>query len=59
VAGVGDYNGDGIDDVLWRSDTGQMSDWLGRSDGGFTVNDSHAATVVSTNWHPEPPLHLV
>jgi hypothetical protein len=59
VAAVGDYNGDGIDDVFWRSDTGQLSDWLGQTNGGFTINDAHAATFASISWHPEPPVHFV
>jgi hypothetical protein len=39
VLGTGDFNGDGIDDLLWRQDgTGHMLDWLGNSSGGFTSN---------------------
>ena len=51
VAGVGDFNGDGRDDILWRSDAGQMSDWLGQPNGGFTPNDANAFATVPTNWH--------
>jgi len=51
VVGVGDFNGDGRDDILWRSNTGQLSNWLGQANGGFTPNDANAFTTVPTNWH--------
>jgi hypothetical protein len=50
VPGVGDFNGDGQDDVLWRSDAGALSDWLSGAEGSFAVNDANALTTVSTNW---------
>ena len=51
VVAVGDYNGDGRDDILWRNTNGQLSDWLGNANGGFTPNDANASTNVPTNWH--------
>ena len=45
-----DFNGDGIDDVLWRSAAGELSNWLGTASGGFTNNDANAFNVVSTDW---------
>jgi Ca2+-binding RTX toxin-like protein len=50
VAGTGDFNGDGKDDILWRSEAGELSDWLGDADGGFTDNAANAFTGVPTNW---------
>ena len=50
VAGTGDFNGDGRDDILWRNDDGQLSNWLGQADGGFTPNNANAAASVSTAW---------
>src|SRR4029078_3883644 len=51
VVGTGDFNGDGKDDVLWRSNTGQLSDWLGKANGGFTTNDANALVNVPTSWN--------
>ena len=51
VAGTGDFNGDGRDDVLWRNDNGALSNWLGSDTGGFVINDANAFRQVATNWH--------
>jgi hypothetical protein len=50
VQGIGDFNGDGRSDILWRNDSGQVSDWLGQSDGSFIGNDTNALTSFSTSW---------
>ena len=47
VAGTGDFNGDGRDDILWRHQSGQIANWLGLSDGGFLSNTSASA---GTDW---------
>ena len=49
VLGAGDFNGDGRADILWRSADGTIADWLGRTDGGFTVNPASIITV-SNQW---------
>ncbi|MFN2472885.1 MAG: hypothetical protein ABR588_03035, partial [Sphingomicrobium sp.] len=59
VAAVGDYNGDGRDDILWRNSGGQLSDWLANGSGGFAGNDANAFTSVATSWHVQPELGLV
>ncbi|WP_374147049.1 FG-GAP-like repeat-containing protein [Sphingomonas sp. 28-63-12] len=51
IAAVGDFDGDGRSDILWRNVGGTISNWLGRADGGFTVNDAAASAAVPTNWH--------
>ncbi|HEV2043853.1 MAG TPA: VCBS repeat-containing protein, partial [Sphingomicrobium sp.] len=51
VAGTGDFNGDGRDDILWRNENGTVSNWLGTAAGGFTPNDANAARFVPTAWH--------
>ena len=57
VADVGDFNGDGKDDVTWRNDDGRFTQWLARSDGsgGFTSNDANAMTGVPGAWHVQSP----
>ena len=54
---VGDFNGDGKDDVTWRNDDGRFTEWLARSDGsgGFTSNDANAMTGVPGAWHVQSP----
>jgi len=59
IAGTGDYNGDGREDILWRSDSGALSDWLANANGGFTVNDANAHAQVSTDWHIQAHDYLI
>ena len=59
VVAVGDYNGDGRDDILWRNSNGQLSDWLGNANGGFTPNDANAGTSVVTTWHVQPEAFIL
>lgn len=60
IAEIGDFNGDGVDDILWRNTNGQVTEWLGNANGngGFTDNSAHASTSLATSWHVEPD-HLV
>lgn len=51
VAGVGDFNGDGVSDILWRNDDGTVTDWLGQSDGTFVSNQQALHTQVDSSWH--------
>jgi hypothetical protein len=56
VEGVGDYNGDGRDDILWRQDgSGTVIDWLATADGGFQTN-SGSTTTLNTAWHVQDPF---
>jgi YD repeat-containing protein len=50
VAGHGDFNGDGRQDILWRGTDGAMTDWLGQTNGSFAGNDANAWNVVSLDW---------
>ena len=59
VSSVGDYNGDGRDDILWRHDTGTVTDWLGQTDGGFVGNSDNLYTSVGLDWHVQPQDVLV
>ena len=55
VAGIGDYNGDTIDDIILQNRNGTVAEWLGQTDGNLTVN---AAVNVNpgTSWHVEDPF---
>ena len=50
VAGTGDFNGDGWDDVLWRRDDGAFTEWLGQDNGRFSSNDANAWHDIPTSW---------
>ena len=51
VAGTGDFNGDGPDDLLLRHDNGTVTEWLGQADGGFVSNHAAANYALPTGWH--------
>ena len=54
IAGVGDFNGDGKSDILWRNDSGYITEWLASSNGNgaFIDNSSIAGTGAADNtWH--------
>ena len=50
VAGTGDFNSDGRDDIIWRRTDGAFTEWLGQANGGFISNDANAWTVLPTSW---------
>ena len=49
VAEIGDFNGDGRDDIFWRNDNGTATAWLGQSDGSFHASGANYA--MPTTWH--------
>lgn len=51
IISVGDFNGDGRDDILWRRTDGAMTDWLGNANGSFTSNAANALFVPDSQWH--------
>jgi len=51
IAGTGDFNGDGRDDVVWRNDNGAISNWLGTANGGWFDNYANGGTSAPTSWH--------
>ena len=51
VAGIGDFNGDGRDDVLLKHDNGAVTDWLGAPNGTFFSNHANASYALPAGWH--------
>jgi hypothetical protein len=56
VADVGDFNGDGFADILWRHDTGLIVDWLGQANGSFVDNAANSLINLSSDWQVQPNL---
>jgi hypothetical protein len=54
IAGIGDFNGDGKDDILWRGQNGEVGNWLASQTGTFAYNDAAGITSASTSWHVQP-----
>ena len=48
VTGIGDFNGDGRDDLFWHHTSGATTEWLGQADGSFGNNG--ASSPVPTDW---------
>ena len=51
IVGIGDFNGDGITDLLLKSADGTYTDWLGQTDGSFTDNSTNFDLNPGTDWH--------
>jgi FG-GAP-like repeat len=47
VEGVGDFNGDGKADILWRNSSGAVTDWLMN---GSTVLSTHSLPSETSAW---------
>ena len=58
IAGVGDFNGDGRDDIMWRNNDGRITNWLGTASGGFSDNVANAYNGVDIQWHVQPQTDL-
>jgi hypothetical protein len=56
VVAIGDYNGDGFDDIVWRSSDGTTTDWLGQANGAFHENSANLFVGVPTDWHVQSPF---
>src|SRR5262249_34230815 len=56
VAGIGDFNGDGSADVLWRNINGSLVEW---QMNGTTIGGSGAITFNGTVIAPDASWHVV
>jgi len=56
VVDIGDYNGDAIDDLLWQTGDGTVTNWLGQTDGSFVDNSAHVNIHTGTEWHAQAPF---
>ena len=56
IAGIGDINGDGREDMLLRRDDGWLTSWLATANGGFTSNSANFSTFIATNWQVQDPF---
>lgn len=53
VAGTGDFNGDGMGDILWRHPTGALAVWLVNGKGRRAPNEPNGSTsfgVIAPVW---------
>ena len=50
IAGVGDFNGDGRADLIWRNSDGTVTEWLGQANGGFSSNWANFNTSADPSW---------
>ena len=51
IAGTGDFNGDGRDDILWQHDNGTVTNWLGQANGGMAGNMANLGMGAGAGWH--------
>ncbi|URD60728.1 FG-GAP-like repeat-containing protein [Sphingomonas sp. KRR8] len=58
VEQIGDYNGDGMSDLLLRRTDGTVTEWLGQADGGFSWN-SAVIYSLDAGWAAQPGLHSI
>ena len=56
IAGVGDFNGDGKSDILWRSTSGALIDW---TMNGSVIASSGELTSNGTVVRPDASWHVV
>jgi hypothetical protein len=51
IAGIGDFNGDGYSDVLWRDNLGNVGIWImGLTPTGITIASAMVLGNVPTTW---------
>jgi hypothetical protein len=58
IQAVGDENGDGKADLLWRNTSGDTYLWLAIGSGSNVSFDSHHLLAVGTSWHLQSDWHF-
>jgi len=56
VVQVGDFNGDGSSDILWRNDSGTMAEWLMNGttiSQTLTPTSGGSAVSPGATWSPQ------
>lgn len=53
IVAIGDYNGDGRDDLIWRHSSGAAGEWLGSPSGDFANNG--AVPAIPSGWAVQSP----
>ena len=56
VQGIGDYNGDGREDVMFRNDFGVINNLLATASGGYTSNAGSVVNVSTWLYVQDPFL---
>jgi hypothetical protein len=52
IAGTGDFNGDGMSDILWRNSNGDTSMWLMTGNGPqVQVSSTNDLGLIPTSWN--------
>jgi hypothetical protein len=51
IQGVGDFNGDGRADILWRSDGGEVAVWITNPSGSATPYTVQNLGGAGADWH--------
>jgi hypothetical protein len=54
---VGDVNGDGKSDIVWRNDNGDVTIWIDSAGAGGVHFTGHDLGVISTDWHIQSNWH--
>jgi len=54
---VGDFNGDGKADILWRNSNGDVDVWTSGLSGTSVVFSTHDFGVVTTDWQIQSDWH--
>lgn len=55
IVSIGDFDGDGRDDLMFRRDDGWVTDWLGTETGAFQNNGANFSVFIDPAWQIVDP----